>query len=760
VESIRVQQVLRPARYAFLIRSGDHDAADRAVSLNTVIWGGIFNPIVEITPEERCLGILKEFDPDKLIDLTDGSLSAKLSVLFADRIIDGNHVTVADRHGDGVPQLGFGFNVIPLLGEIYNKETRFIRDKIIASLYSCPSLGDWDSFFGFQFGSFTNLPKLGIDFKKHFIRALNALECGYDPKTLDQISEAPITPIKLTAYGLSLYGGQASFSSHIIYIGDHRDLADLIEFWNIRATGRACVFVPTAHFRIFADLIRDVAISGKYSINEQVENRADLQKGVHVEETIFNEICDWISSLNLDSLPRRTWGPRFGMSADWYVGDIHVSDIEANRGEEISLLEGSTLTPIKLIQPQFLAETKARKGDFEWAMEIKMWGGLLNEDFVFSIPDEPKIDRRIAARITHKLASETRIGRRGLVLIEDFPTSSLLLSPLRTKELFDELFQSAGLVTGISVPGQYMEQIIRKMGYLQFDCRIFKIRGVREIIKKLSNGSILTQGNMYGIVMSSNPDEFGQNWRPELYEDMIVRRDQTGKLNFGTIFQELLEKRVVRPGFELACENCFATDWYHVSEFSEEYVCRFCFTKQRVNFAAKKEWQYKADGLFRIENSAQGSIAAIAALWRIHAVRSLGEGRYQCSVKLRDREGHEYELDYAYFYVAGFSAEYDLILGQAKNFTEFNAEEINKMGRLSEKFDRRPYLCFSTMKESFSDQEKVEINRLVAAGYKVIALTRHELDPYFLHSRFKNAPIKYAVSFTDLSLNTIHLNLR
>jgi hypothetical protein len=48
----------------------------------------------------------------------------------------------------------------------------------------------------------------------------------------------------------------------------------------------------------------------------------------------------------------------------------------------------------------------------------------------------------------------------------------------------------------------------------------------------------------------------------------------------------------------------------------------------------------------------------------------------------------------------------------------------------------------------------------VTAGYKVIALTRLELDPYFLHARFEKAPNKYAVSFADLSLNTIQLNLK
>jgi hypothetical protein len=54
-------------------------------------------------------------------------------------------------------------------------------------------------------------------------------------------------------------GGAASFSSHIIFIGDHRNVADLLEFWNIRATGRTVAFVPAAAYQVFEPLIRLLA---------------------------------------------------------------------------------------------------------------------------------------------------------------------------------------------------------------------------------------------------------------------------------------------------------------------------------------------------------------------------------------------------------------------------------------------------------------------------------------------------------------------
>ncbi len=81
------------------------------------------------------------------------------------------------------------------------------------------------------------------------------------------------------------------------------------------------------------------------------------------------------------------------------------------------------------------------------------------------------------------------------------------------------------------------------------------------------------------------------------------------------------------------------------------------------------------------------------------------------------------------------------------------------MRLLADQFDRRPYLSFSTLKDEFSDGEKEWLRALVRDGYKVIALTRQELDPYRLHRRFAGTRHPYAVSLDDLSRNTLALNV-
>lgn len=44
-------------------------------------------------------------------------------------------------------------------------------------------------------------------------------------------------------------------------------------------------------------------------------------------------------------------------------------------------------------------------------------------------------------------------------------------------------------------------------------------------------------------------------------------------------------------------------------------------------------------------------------------------------------------------------------------------------------------------------------------GYKVIALTREELDPYNLYGRFEHARHRHAVNLAQLSENTVEINL-
>lgn len=593
-----------------------------------------------------------------------------------------------------------------------------------------------------------------------FRRGLRARKVDLPDLTPPPDYDNLILSLDFTRFGLRVFGGTASFSSHIIFIGDHRNPADLIEFWNIRATGRTVVFVPTAAYQVFEPLIRLVATEGRYPINQQVENHADLQKGPSLSDAAFEEVCDWIVTVGLGQLPRRSRRPRFGQEIEFYVGDIHVAELKASEGEEISVLENGLMTPVKLIPPPYLPDGTVRKGQFSWSVEVTMSGGFRDPEFMFSFPNEPAVED-VVRRGVMGMPGKVRLGRRGIVFQQDWARSTLYLMPVPTKDVLHALLRQAGLEAEPSQPGQYAEQIVKKMGSLHGDCRVFKIRGVREILDRLGDGSTLTKGNMYQAVMSETPDEHGQNWRLELYNDLILRYGQGRSFDFGATFDVLLEKHILRPGFVFRCRTCFKDDWYHVSEFAEEYTCHFCFTPQRVNFASVHEWQYKADGLFRIPDSAQGSVAVILSLWRFDHFDHGGQGRYVTSRNLVARDtGRHYEIDYVYVVMDTFDTSYELVLGQATRFGDFTDDDMQKMAELADRFPRKPYLAFSTLKDHYSDADKARLRSLAERGYQVIAFTREELDPYDLFDRFDQAPHKYEVGLKDLSENTLHLNVR
>lgn len=759
MESIHVQEKLRPRRFAFMVEEGDFSAVLMSVSLNTGHWGGMYNPLVPITPRDKCLGLLQAFDPDDLVDLTGGGLDPDLREKYKRRIVHRGRLVEPDPR-TGERCLRFGFDMLPILHFLHEKEVKFLSDPTHAALISTDASEGWLEYLAFVFGSFQWLPESSVDFQAAFLRALKAQEVRFDPAhPADQGIEL-IFPIQMTVYGLRLLGGGlAGFSSHIVYIGDHRSWLDLVDFWNIRATGRTILFVPLACFHAYEPLIRAVAEAGHYPINSHLANETDLVRGPSVSEEAFRAVCESIGPLDMPAVRRRHRGPRYGNPSAHYVGDIHVAEIEAQTSEEISVLSESQMTPVKLISPTYLEDELVGTSEYRWTVELTMLGGEQSNDFLFAFPAEPAVEEVVRGAFITSWG-EVRIGRQGVVIPQEEVRPTLFLHPVRTVDVFHALFQQAGFQAEPSLPGRYAEQIIRKMGHLHYDCRVFKLRGVRDVLERLSNGSVLTKGNMQQIVTATTPDAYGQNWRPDLYDGLVIERNQRGMVNFTNIFNVLLEKKVIRPGFTFTCQNCFASGWYHVSEFGEEFTCRFCFSRQRVNFGSMRDWQYKADGLFQIPHSASGSLAVIISLWRFAGLHFLDRGRYLTSVLLRETKGtREYEVDYAYLLVGAFDTSYQLVLGQVKGYCDFAEDELTRMAELSDRFVQKPYLAFSTLKEAFSPPEKDFLTRLINNGHKVIALIRLELDPYNLYDRFEHAPKQYSRSLDQLSQNTIHLNL-
>jgi hypothetical protein len=397
----------------------------------------------------------------------------------------------------------------------------------------------WEAYAAFVFGSFAALPDLGTDAGAAFRALALAKDVPFEPDS-DRDYGDSLFPIGVTAYGLRRYGGAANVSSHVIYVGNHLSVVDLLEFWNIRATGREVWFVPVRHYRAHRTMVVALGGAGGYPINRQVRNRTDIQKAPSISDDQFREVTEWIRECGVVA-STRSWRPRFGLEQEHYVGDIHVDELEGRSGEEVSFLTDARMTPVKLIAPPFLKED-AYVQDNHWTVGLDVGNPYENRDLMCRLPPAKGMDRLLHQMVFATDPGGPRLSKKGLAISATSARGTLYLHPLSTKDVLAELLKVAtGHKVVASQPGRYADQIIRKMGSLQYDCRIFKIRGVREIIRQLSNGSTLTKGNMRDIVVSTKPDAYGQNWREDLYGDLVVKRGQR-RPEFSAVFNEMLEK--------------------------------------------------------------------------------------------------------------------------------------------------------------------------------------------------------------------------
>src|SRR5690349_9951207 len=118
MESLHIRQRLRPTRYFFLIKNDDVKAALRVVSINTTLWGGVYNPIGLIEREEECVGLIKEFDPDVIVNLSGKEVSLTMAARYEGRIVSSNGLV---QEGPDGSRLAIGFGMAPILREIQQK---------------------------------------------------------------------------------------------------------------------------------------------------------------------------------------------------------------------------------------------------------------------------------------------------------------------------------------------------------------------------------------------------------------------------------------------------------------------------------------------------------------------------------------------------------------------------------------------------------------------------------------------------------------
>ena len=324
MKTLYVTQELRPLRLCFVVGK-DKKSLLKAIAISTTLWGGVYNPIINFKKSDslnirRNLGLIKEFDPDYIIDFSGGipeSILSKIThtILKPTDFFFSDAADIEKGYRIGLRAYAAFLDEVPESGLTDKNKERL-------SLIKSPKEG-LDIFYAIRFGFLDKYISPDI---VEFVN--KKLELKTIPLSFDQYikpeSSKYIGPIAITTSQLQSYGGGGGFSSSLIFIGSHKNKDDLIEYWNLRASGRDIFFLPTEKYKEFSATLKEFI---KESHVDERFNRVDLDLQISPSlvrnNKKFEEIAEWIKTDTGSNPPRRMWLANWGRRSKRVSPDIN-----------------------------------------------------------------------------------------------------------------------------------------------------------------------------------------------------------------------------------------------------------------------------------------------------------------------------------------------------------------------------------------------------------------------------------------------------
>lgn len=243
---------LRPIKFAFLVNPLESHELDRVIRTSLFLWGGLHNPIIPIyrrlprywsdLPSRRLpapevyKGYLRTFDPDAVVICGDVDKS----------IIPANvpHVITLDElAGDLTKEdaAALGIGLFEVLGAFAREEFRYVRKDGMKLLM--PSFaGTGSRLFRSVFGEIPMEAKR--ETYKELLKLVDTDQPCIDISNFLQVIRGQNYPLSsLCAHGLEFRRPRAE-SAIAVFIMDHDNILDVIDFWNLRAPGWHVLPIP------------------------------------------------------------------------------------------------------------------------------------------------------------------------------------------------------------------------------------------------------------------------------------------------------------------------------------------------------------------------------------------------------------------------------------------------------------------------------------------------------------------------------------
>ena len=707
---------IRPARIAFVISKPDPAILEEVFRVNTVLWGGLLNPVVVLddstrkrvgryyqyddTPyAEELRLLLREFDPDLLINFDGSVLPASLDV-FKERIFTKDALRWNPWGKDEVP---FFLEVWPFLRNYWRSEVRYSKEPPQKFAYMEPD-GPMKTYLTAAFGAFAD----NDEGKKVLIEYFGAKLVTYDEEFRKAPKQELTFPIRATQFDLRIPSPKPR-SSDIFFLLDPAQMHDVVDYWNLRAAGFRVFSLPVDCYKDYAERAKAFA---RRSMDPSVPKPfagPTIVKARSIEDDVSTQAGHWLRGLDLELTPSvMGWVPRFGERHDRVEPDV---EIRAATAKDVSqnIMMSDTSGEIQFPPPCELSDGDQSQ---HWAIDLTAFGA--SEDTIFRLPWlKPSCDKVAEYSFGHSFgAAAARVSKHGIVVMARGSHDLSLVREPKVTDVWAAYLKDCGFTyLKTSSAGLALDRIIEQLGGVH-RCQIFQNAGVRELVNVLSNGA-------------PNSAQFV---RQSIYKAIPADEDQGTKGR--EILENLISLQLLRQGFELQCEKCQRRDWYHLSEVAEQFKCKKCFHVQLVPLLGGHTWSYVSNRLFRLEGKMSGCVTTILAL--IFFRFCLGFDTRIVSSFDYSGPGGAAERDFAILTSDSFQEDVDVIIGECK--TNFDLKDKEKKDLKDLGLATGAYIAFAIDAGDFSDDDKAYFRELIEAGIRPILLVRRHLEMSYLEA--------------------------
>lgn len=744
---------------------GSFEELVKAAGLATLLWGGLYCPIIPVSSDEKAA--------QRLIDLFN------VDILFPliespeiDRIVAANQFLSQMRPSNmGLlytewqsPKQYFAYlDVLHAINLCWFKQVKDMLPDDVSHV----RLMHWDqadllaNLFALMFGFFPSDYDLTIDFARAFREGLKG-----DEQTIsagDILNEGLIhnvRPIDFTGWNIESRGYRWDSG---VYVGDPASFDDLIAFWNLRAAGAALEFYPLGHegrFEAFIDAFAAVLkasppgpmLPQKFGIHYRPDNEESAKALAIKLVTQRAKVLSRVDST--------TWNGLNVKPSSLAFDDQRVLADVDRKFTRIAVT-------VPLPPKRFLIEDGDQHPHTREQHLVASVHPLTEFDYPAHTLRPPLI-RRLNEFYGREAAFnpwELRCENEGLAAVIDAADSNVRLFPIERVRIVQNIFRLIGIQASPSLPGKIASRIIEKLGTESAEPgRVFKIRGVRKLLTDTPASKGITFEKALGTIGSEGFTKF---------KNLHFARQKGNELRPDDVFNVLLEKRIFTPHVKrsyatqkkkFSCPACGLSSLVKLRLFQSSWSCPFCDfelylpTVLRETFSAselKKMWGFKRSGLFAKDNNQEGFVPVLLALMWLNAALHNGDVCYTTALDL----GGQAEIDFSILKYK-YGDEIELGLGEAKatfsRITEEQIEPLKAMWHKTQSLGIHCYLIFAKTTDAFDSSEIELFKRLKEQWIPVILLSNRELESYDVYLEHDDSlPVRHPFTLSDMFRNTV-----